>query len=227
MPSAKQVLAAQTNGRKSRGPKTAEGRRKSSANSRKHGLYGKDIPTDEACDAYRQWLLPSLIAKYRPANPTERDLVEDIALACARQNWAIRTSESHLAQAIEAQAKPEAPYQQPGRNTLFLLHRLENRYHRQEMRARESLQKIRQPALSKMQERTLSTPAEPAKPASAKCTNEPDSLPAKTQERTVSCRPHRQNHSANRSPKHINRRFHRQFNSAKSPSPAPGMIRCS
>jgi hypothetical protein len=92
----------------------------------------KDIRTDDACEAYRQWLLPSLIAKYLPANPTERGLVETIALAGARQDWAIRTSEAYLAQAIEAQANPEAPYKYPGRNTLPLLHRLENRYYRQE-----------------------------------------------------------------------------------------------
>jgi len=78
----------------------------------------KDIRTDDACEAYRQWLLPSLIAKYLPANPTERGLVETIALAGARQDWAIRTSEAYFAQAIEAQANPEAPYQHPGRNGL-------------------------------------------------------------------------------------------------------------
>jgi hypothetical protein len=224
MPSAKQVLAAQTNGRKSQGPKTAEGRRKSSANSRKHGLYGKDIQTDDACEAYRQWLLHSLIAKYLPANPAERDLVETIALACARQNWAIRTSEAHFAQAIEAQANPDAAYQHPGRNTLFLLHRLENRFYRQETRARETLLKIRRPAKS------------------AKLTNEPDSIPAKMQERTLSptqipappvpanpdrtpkCahRPHR---NARGQPKPMSRPLNPRFNPAKSPLPTPGMLR--
>ena len=216
MPSAKQVLAAQTNGRKSRGPKTAEGRRKSSANSRKHGLYGKDIQTDEACEAYRQWLLSALIAKYLPANPPERDLIETIALAGARQDWAIRISETYFARAIEAQTNPEAAYKHPGRNTMLLLHRLENRYYRQEMRARESLLKIRQPASSKMKERTLSTPAE-----SEKFRNEPDSLPAKMQERTVSHpRPHRC--AASRRKSH---RLNPCFNPAKSPLRAPGVIR--
>jgi len=220
MPSARQVLAARTNGRKSQGPKTAEGRRKSSANSRKHGLYGKEIPTDAPCEAYRQSLLSALLAKYRPAGPTELGLIETIALAGARQDWAIRTSETYLAQAIEAQANPEAPYQNPGRNTLLLLHRLENRCHRQEMRARESLLKIHQPASSKMQERTPSTPPE-SKKQSEKFTNEPESLPAKMHERTVSSRPHRHNQRAHRSPKHVNP----HFNPVKPPMPAPGVIR--
>jgi hypothetical protein len=211
MSSAKQVLAAQTNGRKSQGPKTAEGRRKSSANSRKHGLYGKDIQTDDACEAYRQSLLAALLAKYQTADPTERGLVETIALAGARQDWAIRTSETYFAQAIEAQANPEAPYKHPGRSVLLLLHRLENRYFRLEMRARESLQKI-----SEMKERTHSTHAE-----SEKCRNEPDSLPAKMQERTVSRpRPHRGAVNRRKS-QSINRRF----NLAKSSPPTPGMLR--
>jgi len=51
MTSARLVLAAQTNGKKSQGPKTPEGKRRPSANSRKHGLYSKTLHTDAACEA--------------------------------------------------------------------------------------------------------------------------------------------------------------------------------
>ena len=130
MASPQLTLAAQTNGRKSRGPVTPEGKRKSSANSHKHGLRSKTLPTDEACEAHRQWLLPHLIAQHNPASPIELMLVETIAQASARQDWAIRISDGYHAEAIQHQSSPEAPYKHPGRHAIELLHRAFSRFAR-------------------------------------------------------------------------------------------------
>lgn len=173
MPSPQLTLAAQTNGRKSRGPVTPEGKRQSSANSRKHGLRSKTLPTDPACEAQRQWLLPHLIAQHNPASPIEFMLVETIAQASARQDWAIRTSDQYHADAINHQSHPDASYKHPGRHAIELLHRAFSRFAREERRALQQLRRIQSltqlPESAKMHKRTEShhphaTPSHPAKP---------------------------------------------------------------
>jgi hypothetical protein len=156
MASPQLALAARINGRKSRGPVTPEGKRKSSANSRKHGLRSKTLPTDDACEAHRQWLLPHLIAQHSPATPIEFMLVETIAQASARQDWAIRISDGYHAEAIQHQSSPEAPYKHPGRHAIELLHRAFSRFAREERRALQQLRQIQ--SLTQL-------------PESQKCTN--------------------------------------------------------
>jgi hypothetical protein len=73
MTSARLVLAAQTNGAKSRGPKTAEGKRRSAANSRTHGLCSAKITPDAEAESELRDLLPALIAEY---NPSRKPLLE-------------------------------------------------------------------------------------------------------------------------------------------------------
>ena len=164
MASPQLALAAQINGRKSRGPVTPEGKRKSSANSRKHGLRSKTLQTDDACEAYRQCLLPALIAKHHPANPTELALVETIALTSAQQVWALRIFDQHHAGAIEHLSNPEAPYKHPGIHAMPLLHRAFCRFDREERRARQKLHQLQSqhptPRITKMHEQVA--PAPPA-----------------------------------------------------------------
>jgi len=203
MASPQLALAAQINGRKSRGPVTPEGKRKSSANSHKHGLRSKTLPTDDACEAYRQCLLPALIAKHHPANPTELALVETIALTSAQQVWALRIFDQHHAGAIEHLSNPEAPYKHPGRHAIELLHRAFSRFAREERRALQQLRQIQSltqiPELQKMHEQAV--PAVPApvavkaaKAAAATAEAATPLLPTKTKmnERTES--PRRNHH---------------------------------
>ena len=203
MASPQLTLAAQTNGRKSRGPVTPEGKRKSSANSHKHGLRSKTLPTDAASEAHRQWLLPHLIAQHNPATPIEFMLVETIAQASARQDWAIRISDQYHAEAINHQSNPEAPYKHPGRHAIELLHRAFSRFAREERRALQQLRQIQSltqiPELQKMHEQAV--PAVPApvavkaaKAAAATAEAATPLLPTKTKmnERTES--PRRNHH---------------------------------
>jgi hypothetical protein len=197
MASPQLALAAQTNGKLSRGPVTPEGKRKSSANSRKHGLRSENLPTDDACEAHRQWLLPHLIAQHNPATPIEFMLVETIAQASARQDWAIRISDRYHAEAIEHQSNPEAPYKHPGRHAIELLHRAFSRFAREERRALQQLRQIQSltqlPELQKMHERVVPAPvsATPAAPLAAKAAVQAATPPApntKMNERTESPR---------------------------------------
>jgi hypothetical protein len=196
MPSPQLTLAARTNGKLSRGPVTPEGKRKSSANSHKHGLRSKTLPTDDACEALRQWLLPHLIAQHNPATPIEFMLVETIAQASARQDWAIRISDQYHAEAINHQSNPEAPYQHPGRQAIELLHRAFSRFAREERRALKQLRQIQSlthlPELQKIHEQAVPAPVA-AKPATPPPTN------TKMNERTESPR---QTHHHHRTESH-------------------------
>jgi hypothetical protein len=200
MASPQLTLAAQTNGRKSRGPVTPEGKRKSSANSRKHGLRSKTLPTDDACDAHRQWLLPHLIAQHNPATPIEFMLVETIAHASARQDWALRTSDRYHAEAINHQSHPEAPYKHPGRHAIELLHRAFSRFAREERRALQQLRRIqsltRLPESQNIHEQIV--PALPA-PLAAKAAAQaatPAPTNTKMNERTKSHRHRTESHNS-------------------------------
>lgn len=87
MPSAALIRAAQTNGSKSRGPKSPEGKRRSAANSTRHGLYSAKLPADPEREAEFRELLPNLIDEYQPATSIERRIVERMAHAIACIHW--------------------------------------------------------------------------------------------------------------------------------------------
>src|SRR5581483_2849131 len=88
--SARLVRAAQTNGKKSRGPVTSAGKLKSSANSRTHGLYSKSLQPDAECETEYQHRLAALKAEFRPETPFARNLVETVARAVAQEHWVSR-----------------------------------------------------------------------------------------------------------------------------------------
>ncbi len=90
MPSARLVLAAQINGAKSRGPKTTEGKQRSAANSRRHGLYSARITPDAEAITEFQELLPTLMEQYKPATPSETRIIESLAQAIAGIHWTWR-----------------------------------------------------------------------------------------------------------------------------------------
>jgi hypothetical protein len=78
------------NSRFSTGPKTEEGRARSSANSLKHGLTSRRVVLPGEDQAEFDQLLDSLIAEHQPAGTLENELTADIAgclwrLARARQ----------------------------------------------------------------------------------------------------------------------------------------------
>ena len=67
------------NSRLSTGPRTPEGKARSSRNSFKHGLYSKQLIIDGEDPAEFDELRATLRAEHRPANTTEEILVDELA----------------------------------------------------------------------------------------------------------------------------------------------------
>lgn len=185
------TLAARTNGRHSQGPKTPEGKRKSAANSRKHGLNSKTPPYDAECTSDHLHFRTVFNAEYHPANPYEASLVETIALAQARMRWVWRAMAAYFNARLKASPNPSAnPHSRmfhaldndPSRE-YNLLEILENRLFRQSRAARRALEDASEavPEKRKTVKRT-----ESRKRSQATCRQSPES---KMQERTDSHRP--------------------------------------
>ena len=77
---------ARTNGAKSHGPVTPEGRTKSSANSRKHGLAAKSVLLPGESHEQFDLLTRDYIDQFQPQTGVEMDLVELMAVA----RWRLR-----------------------------------------------------------------------------------------------------------------------------------------
>src|ERR1700722_4808849 len=76
-----QTQASRTNGRKSRGPVTQEGKLASSRNAMKHGVLSECIVLPgERADCF-QSLTEDLFEEHRPVGSTEEDLVEMMAVS--------------------------------------------------------------------------------------------------------------------------------------------------
>jgi hypothetical protein len=94
MATIKQIEAARRNGAKSFGPKTDEGKLRSSQNSVRHGLSGRIVVLQNESEEKFQELLQSLCDHYQPATTVERELVKEIAVARwrLRRIWAMETA---------------------------------------------------------------------------------------------------------------------------------------
>jgi hypothetical protein len=98
----------QSNAQHSTGPKTPEGKAKSSLNASKHSLTSKQIviPGENRAeyDAHRADLIDGL----KPANPVESELVEELAAHSWRLKRAIRIETAVLAQIAADSPDPDA-----------------------------------------------------------------------------------------------------------------------
>jgi len=89
-----QILAAQRNGARSRGPLTEESRARSARNSLKHGLTANTIVLPGENRERFQLLLDDLLADLAPQTTLEFTAVEEIAAGLWRQrrSWAVENS---------------------------------------------------------------------------------------------------------------------------------------
>jgi hypothetical protein len=86
---------ARINGAKSRGPVTPEGKARSAANSRRHGLASASILLEGESAEHFQLLLAGFVNQFQPQTAVETDLVEVMAIA----RWRLRrllAIEAHL-----------------------------------------------------------------------------------------------------------------------------------
>jgi hypothetical protein len=190
---------ARSNGAKSRGPTSAEGRAKSSRNALKHGLSADSDTVLLDCEDPAQFneLLRKLRDIHKPATSAEKDLVEEMASARWRlrrmstieagllnAEVAVQQSKSsggappsaHLASAFRALADES--------RSLALASRYEARLHRQYDRAYKTLRELQQVRQSQQPTkptaitvRWVKDPAEPTPPhptaAKSEFPNEP------------------------------------------------------
>ncbi len=100
--------AARANGAKSRGPKTPDGKRRSSANSLRHGLLARTVVLEDENGNTFADLLAAFERDLHPQNEVERSLVENMAIGRWRllRLWAIE----------RASLKPEMERHDPEAN---------------------------------------------------------------------------------------------------------------
>jgi hypothetical protein len=94
MISEKRILAARANGARSRGPKTPQGKARSSRNATRHGLTSKSALIHDEPPETLQSLLDSYVQRFQPRDPVERGLVEVLVASRLRLRriWAMETS---------------------------------------------------------------------------------------------------------------------------------------
>ena len=92
MSTLKQIAASRANGAKSKGPVTPQGKRNSSRNSTRHGIFAATIVLESEDSAAFLELIDDLYQEHQPSTPTEMMLVDTIAAARWRQDriWGIQ-----------------------------------------------------------------------------------------------------------------------------------------
>ncbi len=155
MSSQRRIDSSRANGAKSRGPITPEGKRKSSANSARHGLLSQCIVLEDEVPERFHELLADLTREHNPQTETQLGLVETMAMARWRvmRLWAIEREviEEEIDRTPPGENGPAAraglafrTLADNGR-VLDLLNRYESRLDRQYARALNLLMKLASP----------------------------------------------------------------------------------
>jgi len=141
MATQRQIESAHINGAKSRGPKTLEGKQRSSRNARKHGITSKTLTTDPQSAAEFHALTAEYVADLRPASPAELSLVEQMADATIRRQlaWAAETEAWNRALAAHDGCMATSFQSLAESNELARILRYETRFERQYHRALDQL----------------------------------------------------------------------------------------
>jgi hypothetical protein len=93
------IEANRRNSRRSSGPITPAGKKYSSQNSLKHGLFARHVPLSDADKIEFDTLLSELVADYSPTTTLEHLAIEDIARCAWRSTVALRL-EARLAETL-------------------------------------------------------------------------------------------------------------------------------
>jgi hypothetical protein len=189
MPSDKQIQAARANGAKSRGPKTPEGKQRSSLNAVKHGLTARTLVLDNESAADFDELCRQYLEEFQPAGRLETDLVQQMVSALWRQRrlWSIETAlidmemdrreveDDEIYEKCDPEARRAMAFKDlAGGGALGLVNRYETRLRRMYDRALRLLQEIqtaRKAAGASLQN-------EPARPVLLPDAETPSALPS-------------------------------------------------
>jgi hypothetical protein len=207
MPTQLKSETARVNGAKSHGPKTAEGREKSSANSFKHGLSARNIVVLECENEEDFWTVHNeQMEIHQPATPAEKDLVDQMVAARWRMRR-LRSIESALldSEMIRQKAAIAEKFAQCDRGVqlseaystqanqsraLALASRHESRLNRMYLSSYKVLRELQAARMKQSTQPEAPEPAKPEPPTPVKqiCDNEPKAggagdSPAKTSAR--------------------------------------------
>jgi hypothetical protein len=154
MSSQARINASRANGKLSRGPKTEEGKRRSSQNARRHGLHSRNLPLDAETAARFREDRQRLVDLYQPQDEIERCLIDRMAFCHSRHYEAMAKETALIGHAIRAQSeqRPEIVQKEPAvraflavgdllnrDRALEVLHRLASHYSFRCERAYEAL----------------------------------------------------------------------------------------
>ncbi|MCC6861448.1 MAG: hypothetical protein IT158_22965 [Bryobacterales bacterium] len=94
MSSELRIRAARANGALSRGPVTPRGKRRSSQNAIRHGLFAQCVLLSNESQEAFEGLLRDYLNRFLPTDAVEHDLIDEMVSACwrLRRLWAIETA---------------------------------------------------------------------------------------------------------------------------------------
>jgi hypothetical protein len=155
MRSEKQISASRANGALSRGPKTAEGKARSSRNATRHGLLAKVVVLEEEPDDAFQDLCQAYANRFGPLDEVETGMVEEMVVTFWRMRRAWAIENRYFDTAMASQQGPSATDRLmdafsglSDNNRLNLLHRYETRLHMMYQRAFRNLITLRKLGVS-------------------------------------------------------------------------------
>lgn len=148
-------LTSAANGKKSRGPVTAEGKAIVSRNAVRHGILAKNIVLDDESDGRFSALLAALHEEHQPRTITEVAFIDNMAVSRWRQMRLWSMERAGLDHEIRKQTSALPAEDAPTRaalafralsdqsNTLELINRYEARYDRQFARSLQRFLNLR------------------------------------------------------------------------------------
>ena len=150
MSSEKRIAASRANGALSRGPKTPEGKARSSRNATRHGLLARVIVLEEEPDDAFRKLCRAYDARFEPRDEVEAGMVHEMVATYWRMHRAWAIENRYFDTAMAVQDGPSATDRLmtafsslADSNRLNLLHRYETRLHMMFQRAFRNLLALR------------------------------------------------------------------------------------
>ena len=185
MPSELKSETARANGAKSNGPKTPEGKEKSSDNSLKHGFTSKKtvLLACESQDNFQE-MLSDYACTYQPGSTVEEDLVAEM-VACRWRIQRVRMMETALMDSEMEREVPESETSSdPGYRMAFAFRRLvdgsraislasryESRLHRIHERSHRTLRELQESRKQQPADPPVPVQPEPCAPAPSSADN--------------------------------------------------------
>jgi hypothetical protein len=149
-PLSKRAIASRANGAKSQGPTSPAGKRRSSANSTRHGLLAKSVILTYESESVFQQFFDEHLQKLNPADGVEYAVVEEIAVAAWRLRRVWNVESTLFNKAIGRSTENSAPGRAAdaftglgASNQLQLLDRYETRLQRMYQRGLKTLEQLR------------------------------------------------------------------------------------